>query len=123
MIGCILLTAFLFGTGYSSLNMLSSLPIDALKLDMRFVRNICENEKDLRMVKLVLDIAKYLEVMTTAEGVEKKEQYFLCGVAFEIAHSLKGVYGNLSLTPLYEPMCELTELLKRQDRVRLQCFI
>lgn len=32
--------------------------------------------------------------------------------AFEAAHSLKGVYGNLSLTPLYAPMCELTELLR-----------
>lgn len=32
--------------------------------------------------------------------------------AFETAHSLKGVYGNLSLTPLYKPMSELTELLR-----------
>ena len=66
-----------FGTGYSSLNMLSALPIDALKLDMRFVRHILENEKDLRMVKLVIDIAKHLEVPVIAEGVEKKEQYEL----------------------------------------------
>lgn len=32
--------------------------------------------------------------------------------AFEAAHALKGVLGNLSITPLYEPMCELTELLR-----------
>lgn len=71
-----------FGTGYSSLNMLSSLPIDALKLDMRFVRNICESEKDLRMVQLVIDLAKYLDVQTVAEGVETEQQYLLlkqCG--------------------------------------------
>ena len=32
--------------------------------------------------------------------------------AFEAAHALKGVLGNLSLTPLYEPVCEMTELLR-----------
>lgn len=63
-----------FGCGYSSLNMLAALPIDALKLDMRFIRNICENEKDRRMVKLMLDIAEFLGVPVIAEGVESKEQ-------------------------------------------------
>lgn len=66
-----------FGSGYSSLNMLAVLPIDTLKLDMRFIRNICENEKDLRMVKLMIDIAKYLEVSVVAEGVETKQQYIM----------------------------------------------
>ena len=74
-----------FGTGYSSLNMLSSLPIDVLKLDRGFVMNICENEMDMRMVRLVLDIAKYLNVKTVAEGVETEQQYLMlkeagCGV-------------------------------------------
>jgi EAL domain-containing protein (putative c-di-GMP-specific phosphodiesterase class I) len=64
-----------FGSGYSSLNMLSDLPIDALKLDMGFVRNICVNEKDMKMVNLMIDIAKYLEVSVIAEGVETEEQY------------------------------------------------
>ena len=64
-----------FGSGYSSLNMLSDLPIDALKLDMGVVRNICVNEKDMKMVNLMIDIAKYLEVSVIAEGVETEEQY------------------------------------------------
>lgn len=34
--------------------------------------------------------------------------------AFENAHALKGVLGNLSLTPLYDPMCEITELLRAE---------
>ena len=34
------------------------------------------------------------------------------GTAFEAAHALKGTLGNLALTPLYEPMCEITELLR-----------
>ena len=66
-----------FGSGYSSLNMLAMLPIDALKLDMKFVRNICTNAKDLRMVQLMIEIASFLNVPVIAEGVETKEQYLL----------------------------------------------
>ena len=66
-----------FGTGYSSLNMLTTLPIDALKLDMVFVRNLTANSKEMRMVELVLDIAEFLNVPVIAEGVENEEQYHL----------------------------------------------
>ena len=63
-----------FGCGYSSLNMLTSLPIDALKLDMKFIRNICSNQKDYRLVEIMIEIARLLEVPVIAEGVETKEQ-------------------------------------------------
>ena len=63
-----------FGTGYSSLNMLTSLPIDALKLDMKFTRGICEDVKKERLVGIMIDIARLLEVPVIAEGVETKEQ-------------------------------------------------
>ena len=63
-----------FGSGYSSLNMLTSLPIDALKLDMKFIRGICENQKKARLVGIMIDIARLLEVPVIAEGVETKEQ-------------------------------------------------
>ena len=66
-----------FGTGYSSLNMLSSMPIDILKLDITFVRRIHLNEKDLRMVVLIINIAKALDITVVAEGVEFEEQYEL----------------------------------------------
>ncbi|MBR1624064.1 MAG: EAL domain-containing response regulator, partial [Pseudobutyrivibrio sp.] len=66
-----------FGTGYSSLNMISSLPIDILKLDIGFVRHIHENDKDYRMVEIILEMAKLLEVKVVAEGVEEKAQYEL----------------------------------------------
>lgn len=66
-----------FGSGYSSLNMLADLPIDALKLDMRFVRNITESSKDLRLVDLIIDIAKFLGVPVISEGVETEMQYRL----------------------------------------------
>lgn len=63
-----------FGSGYSSLNMLTTLPIDALKLDMSFIRNICNDQKDCRLVGIMIEIARLLEVPAIAEGVETKEQ-------------------------------------------------
>ena len=63
-----------FGSGYSSLNMLSELPIDALKLDMKFIRNIAKNDKALHMVELMMEIAEFLKVSVVAEGVETEEQ-------------------------------------------------
>ena len=63
-----------FGSGYSSLNMISSMPIDVLKMDMKFIRNIEHNAKDFRLVELVVDIAKYLNVPVVAEGVETETQ-------------------------------------------------
>jgi len=63
-----------FGTGYSSLNMISTLPIDALKLDMQFVRNAFRQKQDTRMLEVIIDIAGHLGVPVIAEGVETEEQ-------------------------------------------------
>lgn len=63
-----------FGSGYSSLNMLSSMPIDVLKMDIEFIRSIDRDEKNMRLVKLILDIADYLDVLVVAEGVETANQ-------------------------------------------------
>ena len=66
-----------FGAGYSSLNMLANLPIDVLKLDMGFIQDIHTDEKSLHMVRLIMDIARFLKVPVVAEGVEVEEQYRL----------------------------------------------
>jgi EAL domain-containing protein (putative c-di-GMP-specific phosphodiesterase class I) len=63
-----------FGSGYSSLNMLSPLPVDVLKMDIAFIRNIERNAKDFRLVELIIDIARYLKVPVVAEGVETENQ-------------------------------------------------
>ena len=63
-----------FGSGYSSLNMLSSIPIDVLKMDIAFIRNIERSEKDFHLVKLVVDIARSLKLSVVAEGVETEGQ-------------------------------------------------
>jgi EAL domain-containing protein (putative c-di-GMP-specific phosphodiesterase class I) len=63
-----------FGSGYSSLNMLSSLPVDVLKMDIGFIQNIERDERDLHLVELITDIARYLKVPVVAEGVETERQ-------------------------------------------------
>jgi EAL domain-containing protein (putative c-di-GMP-specific phosphodiesterase class I) len=66
-----------FGSGYSSLNMLTTIPIDALKMDMKFIRNMQKDEKSMKLVELVIDIAKFLGIPVIAEGVETEEQLML----------------------------------------------
>ena len=63
-----------FGTGYSSLNMISSLPIDALKLDMQFIRNAFKEGGNTHMLEVIIGISDYLCVPVIAEGVETEEQ-------------------------------------------------
>ncbi len=63
-----------FGSGYSSLNMLTTITIDVIKIDMKFIRNMRRDDKSLRMVKLIIDIAKFLDVPVVAEGVEDEIQ-------------------------------------------------
>lgn len=63
-----------FGSGYSSLNMLSSMPVDVLKMDRAFIRRLGQQEKDNSLVALILGIAKSLKIPVVAEGVENEEQ-------------------------------------------------
>ena len=63
-----------FGTGYSSLNMLAEMPVDVIKMDMGFVRNIEYSEKDRQLANLIINIAQKLDVSVVAEGVETGDQ-------------------------------------------------
>ncbi len=66
-----------FGSGYSSLNMLCLMPIDALKIDMKFAQNIANTCSGYRMVELVIEMARSLSVPAVVEGVEDETQYRL----------------------------------------------
>ena len=66
-----------FGSGYSSLNMLSSMPVDILKMDRGFILNIEHNPQDFRLVQLILDIARNLKLTVIAEGVETENQMLM----------------------------------------------
>ncbi len=63
-----------FGSGYSSLNMLKDMPVDVLKLDMIFLKDTSHNERTKKIMSLIIDLAKSLDVPVIAEGVETVEQ-------------------------------------------------
>ena len=63
-----------FGSGYSSLGSICQLPVDVIKLDMKFIESVRENEKGLRLIKLIMDVADSLSAPVVAEGVETAEE-------------------------------------------------
>ena len=63
-----------FGSGYSSLNMLKDMPVDVLKLDMIFLKDTAHDERTKKIMSLIIDLAKSLDVPVIAEGVETVEQ-------------------------------------------------
>lgn len=63
-----------FGSGYSSLGMVTTLPINVLKIDMSFVKQMLVSPKDKKMVEIIIEIANFLKLKTVAEGVENQEQ-------------------------------------------------
>lgn len=84
-----------FGTGYSSLAMLAQIPVDVIKLDMTFVKNLKSDERRETMISLIMDIAKHLNISVVAEGVEDKETLdFLKSVG---CNTIQGFYFSRPL--------------------------
>ena len=100
-----------FGSGYSSLNMLSDMPIDVLKMDMKFVRNIEQNETVMLLVKLIIDIARYLNLEVVAEGVENDRQLSLLQDAG--CNLVQGFYFSRPLPPE-----EFEKLIEKEIEIR-----
>jgi len=94
-----------FGAGYSSLSYLRRLPVDAIKIDQPFVRDITTNPDDEAIVRAVLAMAHSLNLSVTAEGVETLEQ-------LQLLHSLQcdEVQGYFVSRPV--PADEFSQLLR-----------
>ena len=75
-----------FGTGFSSLSYLQQMPIDNLKIDRSFIKNIHHSDKDQAFVQAIVTMAHTLGMKTIAEGVELEEQFtFLKKIGCEVA--------------------------------------
>ncbi len=66
-----------FGTGYSSLSYLKVLPVDILKIDISFIRELTEDAETLAIVDAIINLANKLNMSTIAEGVETQQQLSL----------------------------------------------
>ena len=81
-----------FGTGYSSLSYLKRFPIDTIKIDSSFIKDVPYNEEACSLVKAILAIGHSLKMNTVAEGVENEAQY----IALKDwgCESIQGFYFN-----------------------------
>jgi diguanylate cyclase (GGDEF)-like protein/PAS domain S-box-containing protein len=91
-----------FGSGYSSLNVLMDMPVDILKLDIRFLTNLNSNPRASSILTSVIRMAKWLNMPVVAEGVETLEQ-----LAFLRSVGCDQMQGYLMSKPI--PVEEYTE--------------
>lgn len=96
-----------FGSGYSSLNILKDLPIDILKIDMKFMDDIENNQSASVILEAIIRMAKWMKLKTVAEGVETKKNWeYLRSVECDL---VQGYY-------FYKPMPEqqITRIFDRK---------
>jgi EAL domain-containing protein (putative c-di-GMP-specific phosphodiesterase class I) len=94
-----------FGTGYSSMSLMKQFPIDTIKIDRSFVRDLAENPQDRAIATAIINMGKALGLTVVAEGVETTEQD-----AFLRRHSCDELQGFLFSKPV--PADDIPKLLR-----------
>lgn len=100
-----------FGTGYSSLSVLKKLPIDQLKIDRSFIRNIDSDSDDAAIVQTIIAMSGHLGLDVIAEGVETEQQK-----TFLALHDCRFFQGYLFGQPL--PLEQFESLLETKLNAR-----
>lgn len=98
-----------FGTGYSSLTYLHKLPIDILKVDREFIKNIINEDEEVYIFKSIVELAHNLNLKVIAEGVETKEQ-----LAFLIKNGCDIGQGYYFSKPI--PASEIKMILENEKK-------
>jgi EAL domain-containing protein (putative c-di-GMP-specific phosphodiesterase class I) len=97
-----------FGTGYSSLAQIKQFPIDTLKVDRSFIRNIPKDTEDNAITQAIIAMGRVLSLTVVAEGVETQDQMdFLREHACD---EMQGFYFSKPITP-----DEFADLLRNHD--------
>lgn len=99
-----------FGTGYSSLGYLKYLPVNTLKIDRIFIKDMCNDDNDRQIVKALISMAHSMGIIIVAEGVEEQNQYNLLA-----QYDCDEIQGYLISKPISAD--ELTDMLRKSDHM------
>ena len=98
-----------FGTGYSSLSYLRRFPIETIKIDRSFIRDITDDPDDAAITRAIVVMARNLSLKVIAEGVETEKQ--LAFLEENDCHLIQGFYYSPPV-----PVAEMTALLEKQGQ-------